>query len=1027
MDYYPRPYGPFKETQLKRKKIFLSILILALTSAILTGCSGKKTEEQAVSYVPTSELPPLDDYDPGMSKASFISAPDTLKAISTLPGADHALSKYSVIYNMIVKDTSACFVLSDGEGMYGDMVLVEIKNNSEGSFLTLKKAEGGRVSLIDENASPLEISQYQGTVPDGLSDCPGADSSSCFEVALSVKDDKMLIYINGDEAGEPLVTSPAPSFDLGSVGVYKERSQSYAYIDDICVNDDEAGTLFDETFDNDETIFSPYHVKIVNSGISSMRIGSGFTLTGIQGQPAPVFRKNFDTGSSKVKKATLYLTALGSFEASLNGQRVSDDYLDPGALMFNTELKYVAYDVTPLISDSNTLDITLLHGWYDRALGYPESFSPWGDKTAVKGELVVEDKKGNITIIPTDESFKVSLDGPVRFDDIYQGEIYDASYPAIPDDGSFTDVEVNAVDPSYSTLPVTAKVSAPVRAVETLTPISVTEPVPGSFVYDFGVNAVGNISIDLDGQKTDSSPVDLANLGTSTGDTLIFRYGELTNMDIMANTDDTIGTVWTENLLTAGATDRYIAGSANDSIEFRHTIHGFRYMQIDGLTQAIPVENIRLNVLMSDLEQTGIFTCSDELINKYYENSKRSVMSNFVDKPTDCPQRDERLGWAGDAQNACLFASYLYDTEDFYIQYLDYMCALQTPEGAFPDTAPRNIGGYGKNCWGDAPVVIAWDIYLQYGKTDILERYYDSCVRWVDYLVDTSVDNIREMPSYGDHLAGQDTSSVLSDTAWCAHSADIVSKMAKALGREEDAAKYSGIYNDFRRAWLDKYLRPDGSVAAGLLTEESETAYALGIEFGLFDEEMMQDAADRLSILCEYDQFLFEPGYSGLPYLLPALTKYGHAETAYSILSCEMPGSLLYTVDCGMTSVPESLRAFTFTDDQKLRVDGSLNHYAYASVCAYMFSDILGIKPDQEYPGYEHFFLKPLGGSPMSEASGSYKTVYGDIEVYVSSGAYDETYENKIKCTIPKGTSCTLTLPDGTVKDLDAGTYEFDY
>ena len=154
-------------------------------------------------------------------------------------------------------------------------------------------------------------------------------------------------------------------------------------------------------------------------------------------------------------------------------------------------------------------------------------------------------------------------------------------------------------------------------------------------------------------------------------------------------------------------------------------------------------------------------------------------------------------------------------------------------------------------------------------------------------------------------------------------------------------------------------------MAAGLLTEESETAYALGIEFGLFDDEMMQDAADRLSMLCQYDQFLFKPGYSGLCYILPALSRFGHADTAYSILTCEMPGSLLYTVDCGMTSVPESLYAFTFNEDQTFNVSGSLNHYAYASVCAYMFTDILGIQPDPEHPGYEHFFLKPLSGLPM--------------------------------------------------------------
>nr|MCR4789007.1 family 78 glycoside hydrolase catalytic domain [Lachnospiraceae bacterium] len=499
------------------------------------------------------------------------------------------------------------------------------------------------------------------------------------------------------------------------------------------------------------------------------------------------------------------------------------------------------------------------------------------------------------------------------------------------------------------------------------------------------------------------------------------------NMDNMSNTDDEIGTVWTENLLTAKATDYYTVGKTNDEIEFRYTVHGFRYMQIDGLDKAIPVENIRFNVLMSDLESTGTFTCSDDLINKYFANSKRSVMGNFIDKPTDCPQRDERLGWAGDAQDASLFATYLFNTRDFYIQYIDHLCALQTEEGAFPDTAPRNIGGYGSNCWGDAPVVIAWNLYLQYGEKDVLERYYDSCVRWVDYLVDTSVEYIRETSSYGDHLAGQDTPAALSDTAWCAHSADLVSKMAAALGKEDDAAKYKDIYEGYRKAWQDRYIRPDGSVAAGLLTDESETAYALGIEFGLFDENMMQDAADRLSLLCEYDQFLFEPGYSGLCYLLPALSGYGHADTAYNVLKCELPGSLLYTVDCGMTSIPESLYAFTFNEDQTFNVSGSLNHYAYASVCSYMFTDILGIRPDEEHPGYEHFFLKPQGGLSLGEASGSFETKYGTIEVSVSSGAADPSFANKIKCTVPKGTTCTLTLPDGTVKDLDAGTHEFDY
>ncbi len=986
-----------------KKRLFIGSILLLITAAGISGCSGKKPSEQAASlYVQTSDLPALDAYDPGMSKASFISAPDPETVSGHLPGFGNDPTEYTVSYDLKCESTSACFALGDGNGMYGELALIEIRNNQEGSFLTLKRSSNGKVTAWNEEGLTEDITP-----------------SDIYHVKIDVLNGTMGISINDAET----LSCEAPSYGIGCLGIYKERSQSYAYIDNIELTGSD-GVKLSEDFEKEENIFSPQYTKIKDG---SLRVSSGFTLTGDMGDPAPVFRRTFEHKKSDISKAILYMTALGSFDVSINGKRVSEDFLDPGALMFNKELKYVAYDVTPLIEDQNTLDITLLHGWYDRAIGYPENSLPWGEKTAVKGELIIEDKKGNITIIPTDDSFKVSRNSPVRFDDIYQGEVYDASYSSSPDEGTFAEVEVNTVDASILGLPVTAKKTAPVRAVETLTPVSVSEPVSGSFVYDFGVNAVGNIFIDLNGQQLNTSSVDIMGLGAAEGETLTFRYGELTNMDNMSNTDDEIGTVWTENLLTAKATDYYKVGKTNDTIEFRYTIHGFRYMQIDGLDKAIPVENIRFNVLMSDLYSTGTFTCSEDLINKYFENSKRSVMSNFIDKPTDCPQRDERLGWAGDAQNASLFASFLFNTGDFYMQYLDHLCALQTAEGAFPDTAPRNIGGYGKNCWGDAPVVIAWNLYLQYGEKAVLERYYDSCVRWVNYLTDTSVDYIREMPSYGDHLAGQDTSSVMSDTAWCAHSADLVSRMASVLGKNEDAVKYHDIFENYRKAWLDKYIRPDGSVAAGLLTEESETAYALGIEFGLFDDEMMQDAADRLSMLCQYDQFLFKPGYSGLCYILPALSRFGHADTAYSILTCEMPGSLLYTVDCGMTSVPESLYAFTFNEDQTFNVSGSLNHYAYASVCAYMFTDILGIQPDPEHPGYEHFFLKPLSGLPMSEASGSYETKYGTIEVSVSSGATDPSHDNKIKCTVPKGTTCTLTLPDGTVKDLEAGTYEFDY
>lgn len=1080
-----------------RKYNSLSILFLTLFLVLtLAGCGNKEqafygngehsyAESEAAQKM-TWELPSLEEIDPGMSNAHFISAP----AYSM--ESEYEL-EYSASYDLKVDGTSACFAISDGTGEFGRMVIYELYGPTPGS---------------DEKAQFYISTSDRGVVKERINSCEvEASSDGNYHVELKVSlgdnsaadDMKLEATVNGQQVALDTV----PCVGVGAIGTYKGRSQTYGYIDNILVTGAADAVLYKEDFEGDNDIFDPYFAYIDNGW---MRVESGFTLTEIKGTPAPIFRKEFSfagqNGSSKnttegfeivqvgdghkikdMTSATLYMTALGAFDASVNGSRVSPNVLDPGVLDYGDELKYVGYDVTPLIKEDNVLEVTLAHGWFDRGLGFPEIASPWGDKLAIKGELVIRYKDGSFDIIPTDDKFKVTYDNCVRFDDVYQGEIYDDNYSdnntnaaSVADaDGEsknagnagvknygkhWQNVEVDEVDERWISLSVAPKENEPIREVMELYAQAVAEPEPGVFVYDFGRNVSGMLSIDMTGETALGQggdlkkPVTWDSLGVGQGDVLTFRYGETLNMEGMANSDGAPGTLWTQNLLTARATDYLVVG-ANSSpfVSFRYTVHGFRYVEVRGLKAEIPSSHLKVSMVSADLDVTGEFSCDDAEIQALYDNAVISIRSNFVDNPTDCNQRDERLGWAGDAQISSNLACYVFDTKRFYEKYLDAMVNRQDDRGAFADTAPSRIGGSGNNCWGDAPVVIAWNLYTMYGDKAVLEKYYEPCCRWVDFLVSESTDYVRDVTlapdgghSYGDHISEQGTPVTLTDTAWCAHSAELVSKMAAALGDADGASKYGEVASKYKEAWRERFIRPDGSVEAGLMTEESETGYALGICFGLFDESMMQDAADRLSILADYSGYPFYPGYSGLSYFLPALARYGHADTAFKVMKQHGPLTLMNTLDCGMTSMPETLSAYRFDENGLLSINGSLNHYAYASVLAFAYTDILGIRADEEKPGFEHFYLEPVryGGAGAAigagsdgevpggandgsvdnvggfgDAKGSLKTSYGVIEVARDAAGYH--------VTVPESTTATVVMPNGDVYDVEAGKHDFGW
>ena len=777
------------------------------------------------------------------------------------------------------------------------------------------------------------------------------------------------------------------------------RGISYAWLDEIQVKNEDGNILYEEDFSGEENIFKPYYVHTEGG---RLRAGSGLMLTKAVQDPAPLFRKEFTLQEKEIASARVYMTALGSFDLTINGQEISEDYFSPGKLAYNQQLTYVTYDVTEWLKqgEPNVLGATLLHGWYDRAVGCVDIWSPWGDTNALMGMLEVAYADGSTEKIVTDETFRCSLEGPVREDDIYQGEYYDANYektgfdlPGYETDTSWQPAEGNAIREEYLTIPLLGKMNEPISCVQTMTPVSVTEPTENVFVYDFGQNFAGTCRVKLKGEQ---------------GRVVTLRYGEAINEENLVNKDDVVGSIWTENLLTAEATDYYVLKGAEEEVfEPEYVFHGFRYLQITGLEEApIEVEGL---VLSSDLEQTGEFESSDMALNRYYQNTVWSQRSNFMDNPMDCPQRDERHGWAGDAQVFSLTGCYHMNTYAFYSKYLEDMRSIQNAGGSFPDMAPRNFGaqwdGTGgaasNNCWGDAPVVIAWNLYTQYGDKRILEENYDALCRWVDMLIETSDNYIRYWGGYGDHLSGESTPTDVTDTAWCARSADLVSRIAEILGKTEDAQHYRQEYDNFKQAWQNAYVTPEGITICN-----TQTSYALGLSFGLFPKELEETAKEQLALLAEYSGYRINTGYSGISYLLPALSNGGKEDAAYKLLMQKEYPSLLFLAENGATTTWESFYSY-IPQENGYRLDGSLNHYAFGAVAGWLYTDVLGIRSDENDPGYHHILLEPKVNEALSYAKGSYNSIYGKIE---SSWERTENGYN-YSFAIPAYTSATVMLP----------------
>jgi len=691
------------------------------------------------------------------------------------------------------------------------------------------------------------------------------------------------------------------------------------------------------------------------------------------GTPA-LFRRQFDV-SGPVKRATIYASARGLFELSIGGHRVGQDVFAPEWTDYDKRIHYRAYDVTGLVNrGQNVIGAVLGDGWWSGYVGWQETRARYGSlENSLLIQLEIELASGERLTIGTDGTWTCNT-GPILSSDFMMGEIYDARRERTGWDGTeFAGRDwLSAREVAAPAVPLVAQRSEPVRVVETRVPVSVNEVRPGIFIYDLGQNISGWVRLCLK--------------NIPAGTRVVLRHGERLNPD---------GTLYTENLRQAKATDVYLCKGGGDEVwEPRFTFHGFQFVELTGLPFAPGKDAVTGCVVHSATPPAGWFECSHAGVNRLWLNGLWSQRDNFITVPTDCPQRDERLGWMGDAQVFLRTASYNMDVAAFFTKWMIDVEDAQTADGIFPDTAPRlregeNFVGLDGLCgaagWADAGVIVPWTIWRVYGDKRIIERHWQAMTAWLGWIERHNTDGLRTRElgnNYGDWLCiPTDTTfrthspmKNLLATAYWADDAAKLARMAREIGRETEAKRFQAMFEKVRAAFQKEFLRGDGR-----LTVETQTAYLLALAFNLLPDNVRARAAEHLVANIQALDWHLSTGFIGISHLNPQLTLAGHADVAYRLLLRDDYPSWLYPVKHGATTIWERWNGWTekggFFNPQM----NSFNHYSLGSVGEWLFRHVAGIELDPEAPGFQRFVLRPFIGQDLDFARASYRTMHGEI------------------------------------------------
>ncbi|TWT98345.1 glycoside hydrolase family 78 protein [Stieleria varia] len=762
------------------------------------------------------------------------------------------------------------------------------------------------------------------------------------------------------------------------------------------------------------------------------------------------YRKEFATqnGESKqIARATIYSTALGIYELHLNGQRVGDAYFAPGWTDYDQRAYYNTYDVTGLVrGGENALGAWVADGWYSGYVGFglltgmgteKTGRATYGKTPAWMAQLEIEYTDGSRQTIGTDPSWRVTGDGPIQEADLLMGEAYDAraempgwSAPGFDDSkwssaiaaestgkiaatfyqgrnperaGGGPRILGEPIDLGFKRPKLESFPGVPVRITQELPARKMTAREPGTYVFDLGQNFAGVIRLKLKGPA---------------GTHVQIRYGEMLHPD---------GRLMTENLRKARATDFYtLKGDPEGEVyQPRFTFHGFQFVELQNFPGEPTLETVTGLVMHSDTPMTSEFACSDPMVNQLFQNVLWTQRSNFLDLPTDCPQRDERMGWTGDAQAYVATAAYNADIGAFYTKWLRELMESQRPSGAFPGYAPfpfQHGWDFG-TAWADAGVICPWTLWQAYGDTRVIETCWQPMTDFMKWRAATSVNDlgVAHGNAWGDWLAqGAETPLDYVDSVYFAISAKMMSEMAAAIGREDEAAAYRDQFQRTKKAFQAKYLQADGSINVN-----TQTAQALALFADLIPEDQREATGRRLAEMLSENGNHMATGFLGTRPLLPVLSSAGQHDLATFLLQSREFPSWGYEIQNGATTIWERWDSYTKEDafGRHNAAMNSFSHYAFGAVCEWMFETLAGISSDG--PGYKHITIHPhpptLGSNAMHDSidwvRASYDSIRGPIrsEWKLAAGTFE------LNVTIPANTNATVYLPATQASEITEG------
>jgi alpha-L-rhamnosidase len=706
-------------------------------------------------------------------------------------------------------------------------------------------------------------------------------------------------------------------------------------------------------------------------------------------RPCPVFKKEFNS-AKQLLSASVLVTSHGLYEAEINGKKVGDALLTPGWTDYDKRLQYQRYDVTDLVKKGvNTVLVTLASGWYRGYVGWENKHDTYGKTLALLFQIELTYKDGSKEIIGSDDSWVCST-GTIRYAELYNGETIDARKDPV----DWKPVKV--VDYGLSNLVPT--ISEPVRTHEIFAPVKIFRTPSGDMVADFGQNLAGWIRLKVRGKA---------------GDTIKIGHAEVL---------DKSGNFYTASLRLARAEDIYVLkGVGEELFEPHFTYHGFRYVRLRGFRQMPKLSDLTAVAIYSDMPQTGSFECSNGLLNQLQHNILWSLNSNFVDIPTDCPQRDERLGWTGDAQVFCRTAAFNRNVDRFFSKWLKDVEAAQLPNGAVPQMVPDIFKGWaGSAGWGDVITVVPSVLYEVYGDKRVLEEAYPHMKAWVNFMTDNSVNGLWNKGfQFGDWLSyrtdGLPDRSALTDNglvaqAYFAYSTQLVINAGKVLGHPDDVAHYEELLVGVKAAFLREYLTRNGRLASN-----TQTAYTLALQFDLLPDAIRAEAARRLAENVLSYNYHLTTGFLGTPFICGVLSRFGYDDVAYKLLLQDTYPSWLYPVKMGATTIWERWDGIKPDGSLQDPAMNSFNHYAYGAIGDFLYETVAGIKPSS--PGYKTILIEPHPGGGLTFANASLVTGYGKVSVNwkIENGKF------KLDVELPLHTTSEIRMP-GVAEPLHVGS-----